>query len=39
MTTLQILSLLIMPISGLLIAGLGVLWVRTWDRDQAQPGE
>jgi len=39
MTTAQMLTFLIMPIGGLVIAGLGLLWVRTWDDESPKPGE
>jgi hypothetical protein len=39
-TTLQMLSFFIMPVGGLLIGLLALLWVRTWDDgDKPQPGE
>ena len=37
MPTLQILSLLMMPAAGLIIAGVGLLWVRTWADDPSVP--
>ncbi|WP_165816046.1 hypothetical protein [Kumtagia ephedrae] len=39
MTTIQMLSLLIMPVGALVIAGLGLLWIRTWDDERPKPGE
>jgi phosphate/sulfate permease len=34
MTTVQILSLLVMPVAGLVIAAFALLWVRTWDKHE-----
>ena len=34
MTTAQMATFFIMPVGGLVIAGLGFLWVRTWDKDE-----
>ena len=39
MTTLQIPSFFVMPVGVLVIAGLGFLWVRSWDKDVPKPGE
>ena len=39
MTTLQMLSFLIAPLGALAIAGLGFLWIRTWDNEHPKPGE
>ena len=39
MTAVQMLSFFIMPVGGLVIAGLGFLWVRTWDKDAPKPGD
>jgi hypothetical protein len=39
MTTIQMLSFLIMPVGALVIAGLGLLWISTWDDKRPNPGE
>jgi hypothetical protein len=39
MTTAQMLTFFIMPVGALVIAGVGVLWVRSWDKDAPKPGE
>jgi hypothetical protein len=39
MTTPEMLTFLIMPVGALLIAGIGLLWIRTWDQDRPHPGE